>query len=680
MKIDHIKAINVKGRSFNHSLASLTVISGGNATGKTAITDAIVVGAIGHHPKLGKTNKATWQLAGAGAIMETEVGFSDGTTRRLTLTSKGKSIQKTEVGEAPEIELAMFDVQSFIHAPIKDKLETIARCLPAPDGTRSPEDVLDDVRADFPEIEFSEFGLPTDSFQEMRKEAEEVRRGTKAERRMLEETITGLEQLGLDDEDQGTTYSEAQITDKERDIQTLRAQKQEAEIALGNCRKIEGGKPQEEMPEDIEDQIQTLGAEIDRLEVDRRQLRDDRQGNRTHEAKISELKQKIEAMKSTFSTEIAAAEAHADSEAFQPTDIDQLKKRQDELLIEDRRIAQSFTHTNNALEAHRAEWQALREKECCPVCQSTGQDFAEAIDRIMREKSNTLSEKLEQLKTEAEESYVKFTQIANHIEAEQGRATLSKIAGLEEEITDSEAQLKDIGEQPDYDSAIIETTAKRSGLQKLAQAWETYRGMLQVLPDKTADELESQLSHLEPEIEDKCDDLRRMKDANSAAAKLAHDRQRQQESIEKLKKLEEENKALDKIIKDSKDAELELANAAFKPLASAAATFLDGIVDGELTMSGQDMGVDREGQFIGFLTLSGAEQLAVGSAIKAAIAGGTASKILIADELPRMTEENRLRFADNVEQAIAEGTLEQAILIDHEGLIETPDRKLIELR
>ena len=95
MKIKSIAARNLKGRSFKHDLAPVTIITGDNFSGKTAELSAIRLALMGYEPRLGKTAQAIFSLCGCkggGATeMDVTATFDDGTAmNRAWVMKKGK--------------------------------------------------------------------------------------------------------------------------------------------------------------------------------------------------------------------------------------------------------------------------------------------------------------------------------------------------------------------------------------------------------------------------------------------------------------------------------------------------------------------------------------------------------------------------------------------------------------
>lgn len=91
MHITSVAATNMKGRNLSVPLALANLICGDNFTHKTAILDTIMLGLLGYHPRLPKTNQGTWELAGEGKELGVTLDINDG-TRVQHVWTHGKSI------------------------------------------------------------------------------------------------------------------------------------------------------------------------------------------------------------------------------------------------------------------------------------------------------------------------------------------------------------------------------------------------------------------------------------------------------------------------------------------------------------------------------------------------------------------------------------------------------------
>lgn len=84
----------VKGRTFRHTLAPVTLILGPNRSGKSAIADAIKLALLGRHPQLPNTNAGKFKLA-SGRDLLAELTFTDGQQNSIRLELAGGKIKET---------------------------------------------------------------------------------------------------------------------------------------------------------------------------------------------------------------------------------------------------------------------------------------------------------------------------------------------------------------------------------------------------------------------------------------------------------------------------------------------------------------------------------------------------------------------------------------------------------
>lgn len=127
--IKRIAAKNVKGRTFDYTLAPVTVFSGANATGKTAIADAIRVGLTGQHSKLGKRDLT--KLAG-GASMSIAVEFSNGKFSTHEWAQKaGAWKYKGDLAVGVPIPAVLLDASAYFALTSDERIKFIFRLIPA---------------------------------------------------------------------------------------------------------------------------------------------------------------------------------------------------------------------------------------------------------------------------------------------------------------------------------------------------------------------------------------------------------------------------------------------------------------------------------------------------------------------------------------------------------------------
>lgn len=138
MRIKKIKLKNLKGVTGEFTLTESNVIVGENASGKTAILDAIRLCFIGYHPKLGKTARSLFSLA-SGNDMSCQVVMDTGEFCSFSLELSGNSVKKDwqplKISDTAKIQL---DPSLFFESTKASKRDTIFSIL----GNSDPKDVL----------------------------------------------------------------------------------------------------------------------------------------------------------------------------------------------------------------------------------------------------------------------------------------------------------------------------------------------------------------------------------------------------------------------------------------------------------------------------------------------------------------------------------------------------------
>jgi len=125
MKLTRISARNFKGRTFEYPLAPVTVVTGDNFAGKSAILDAIRVGLMGYLPRLGKQPGATWKLAGDGPEMEVQLATDQTVLSHVWRPSKtGASYEGSIPWQTPPV---LLDAREYFQQTAAQRVDTVFR-------------------------------------------------------------------------------------------------------------------------------------------------------------------------------------------------------------------------------------------------------------------------------------------------------------------------------------------------------------------------------------------------------------------------------------------------------------------------------------------------------------------------------------------------------------------------
>ena len=116
MRLKHISARNVKGRSFDYDLAPVNIIVGDNASGKTAVLAAVRLALLGFDPKLGKTAQGIFLACGCPGGGATELA-SKGTLTDDTSISRTWTMKRGKISymgdEAEAVPPVMLDPTTY---------------------------------------------------------------------------------------------------------------------------------------------------------------------------------------------------------------------------------------------------------------------------------------------------------------------------------------------------------------------------------------------------------------------------------------------------------------------------------------------------------------------------------------------------------------------------------------
>jgi hypothetical protein len=142
-----LSLLNVKGVTGQFQLAPITIVTGSNSVGKTAILDAVTLALLGHIPALGKRPSSTFQLSSGPRMMVD----ADGT--RFMWDQKKTTVTFTEPEgwtAAPE---TMLDIHGLFSATKDQRMLAIMRACQLPESLTTKR-VLTEVQVVCPSFPF----------------------------------------------------------------------------------------------------------------------------------------------------------------------------------------------------------------------------------------------------------------------------------------------------------------------------------------------------------------------------------------------------------------------------------------------------------------------------------------------------------------------------------------------
>lgn len=663
--IQRIEYSNVKDRTGGHDLGPITAIVGPNFSGKTAIADAIRIGLLGHHPELGNNAPATMQLTSRDSMTVT-LKHEHGRTDRAWVR-KGKTVKKTEAG-VQDFEPSWLDAKGFIGASPKERIrlvvggkaggaeKAIERLGFSPSLVKTFDDleglaVVEDEKAKelrleikrwegllqgSAEIEAEAAALPPapdmDALRRATIEAQEVRAAMTSKTDALQRAVEAADRHDA----QGSAHVKILATADAR-MKEIAAEKAEAEASE---------KERAAREQHLRIQISTINGFL--------------------QATKDLAPDQLEAFKVEVEEAITLL----------PEDAKTLHTAWQQAQQADSRAAAAHTAATAAVEQKNKAKEAFDGLECCPTCRATAPGWKAAVletlshqllDAIEAEReAATAHQKAHDAHREAKEAYDTAAAInrrienlpslqdalANHQKRAEQRAALGPIDDALQQLCTSHfedriAQLKE--EQGDIQAAIswLERKPVRPTPEQILaetdfrdRAIEAYDAALQ-----------AQLAG------GKIEDQRREFEARASTAREA--RKRLDEAATKLETAVAKAKEIRRVVKEESDA-------LWGKISDVAQEFSVDLLRHPLAMNPTgEIGYWNGPSWVPFEAMSGSEQLVASAAIQIGLQE-PGHRIVMLDELSRMTQETKVAFVDKLEDAIKAGKLDQAILIDHD--------------
>ena len=687
MKIESIAATGLKIPGFYHDLAPLTLITGDNGSGKTAITDAIKIALLRRHPVLGSKPGSLMELC-CGDLMEIELQL-DGTKAPIQMSWKRKGkgtksdhIDHPEHGELYDLIIpAALDFGTFANAKPTERQRILEGLMGEAEDSSGPikDHIASMVQkaAELLENVTSSTAAPgwLPTFQCFEQAAREALRACTQDTTRLK----GALQQSMVDE---------ATEELARDIHAInpadiRAAEKDANMAaeLYGAKKAEVDRiatAQMRAPDQPEASMPTLAelAEARAKEIEAATLEGDRIKAASHNDRIHREIRRIDGLVKD-----------APDAADKPTDPDVANELitttaglHREAEEEGRKAWDQIQRCEQNAKRLKRERNELIKAGECPTCHTAGADLENAVMEVYGAKLIENSESL----TAARQQHAHHCDRTKKLNEEHKELVERKkawdkynAAKMAATLLDERRELASELEPLPEPANLAQATRANSAMQTLREEWAEWKARTKEVPTKEeATAALEQLEEAKLELEAsqaRLDELRANADSHDNARQRVRDQQRYTEELEKSKAAEADLKAA---AGWAKEKSKEAAAEALRPILTPANAILDKVIEGTLQIHGTDIGICRqvteaETNFIKLEVLSGAEAATVAAAIQTAMAGKSAVRTVIIDELSRLRPERKQQMILNMDDAITDGMIEQAILLDHDASIFT---------
>ena len=705
MIITKLTGLNIKGQTFEHAVAPITIFTGPNGVGKTARLNAVALTLNGALPGR-KTNRAIHELA-SGATMQVGATFDNGIEITREWTRSGKTIRGTGTNNAPVWPAIMLDPEIYFGVTANRQIAMIFEAIGEGlmvDGRRtSAEEFFGLIRGRHPddaEVERMLGAIPdpddviatmdyvVQSMGELRKiEARELDRTVK--------TLQGLTTLRLEVD---------QAASVEQQLKGVQVRQLESAAAIGVLRaQLERMRKQEEANERIATLLAIPGVvRMTRLEAQLfyeatiktvEGIRHDVTAARQSRDKAEVASRELATAKVRLAT-FGPIASNDNQEA-----IDGLRKELGEIqetrgglgaAMEHRSaIDQDYFQTASCADELKRQVEAIEQRikcmlsaQACPVCGSARQHWRETGDLrgkldIALMDLGAAELKLQRLAQERQaaaewiETEMRRDDIARKIQTLELAESKAETArqhrlALEERITTLEQEAKS------GTVALEELEAALSRAEseiQIAKASVELADMTEAdAPDISA--IEAKIYDEECRQQDLVEEFERLRalDRQHAADKAELRRLLTIEKAAEAKEQElERYRATEKWLREIMENSVGLS---FAKLLAIVKMFTKGIFQNPIEIRDHELGRYRAGVWCPVGTFSGSEQAIVYCAVQAALTISSNGRILIIDELGRIDQGRLAAFLRNIVTAVQVGTIDQFFGADITGLAE----------
>lgn len=689
-RIASVTYTNLKGCTATHELPELAAVVAPNGTGKTALKDAIQLALTGSHPDFGKTGKALMGLA-SGPDLRVGLTFTDGTViaRQWTLATSGAVKATATIPEAwPADDMGLaFNPTAFVALNDADRVKALLgmggklTTTPATPEVEALRDTLEEKGTGASRVTVSELDPfsakltdPAAFLEAAEAELIESRKAHKRDVKRLETTVKGLEDAAMGAE------APPKVTAEEVAELAAEGTKLAEEISRLTERRNNGERLRRRM-----DEIGEAGKWTDDDDADLARLT-------TEAARLSQFQKQNENWEASIKNRLhQCPEPEELEEALEvlKTPLPEPPKTPvADLQAEVRTNRRKYDVCTHGIEQANAEISKLKEQMemCeCPTCKATGDDLhARLVETLQPYLESAIAKRAEAQKA-MQDLDSDHDRLAALIEQHEANAKVAAKHKAAQDLIDYDAQLTEEIEalrgeinaakktmQPDPNVAIpnlVELQTELAELQKRFNQVKALRDLGEV-PDTQA--LEQLAEHIKATTA--------QRDANTATAQAlgvklrawnewgaqeGHVTRTREELATANGKLE----TVAELITATKHAANAMAAQIAGPLGRGLRYFTDGILPGKVQVD-QNLNIYLETDDRGrreFRALSGSEKAVVGFALAATLAERTPAKVAVIDEASTMDGQRKHDFLKRVAEAVADGVLAQAIVLDHDG-------------
>jgi DNA repair exonuclease SbcCD ATPase subunit len=688
MKIESLSATGLKSGDFQHKLAPVNLIVGDNFSGKTARLEAVRLVLLGYLPELGKTNQATMELARNGSLAVSAT-FDNGQSWARTWKRGRKSIETTTTAPENAIPDVLMDPgvyfglgdkdrvrYVFSHADVElgggteralaDSIITNLKRIKLPDHTEHHERAINAL------VEFVDQSDRDrhDADQAVQEWIEqlivEVRDRLKLAKQnadRMAKTVQGLVAIKA-------TEDESAIANVQGEIDGLR----KLLFSLGTERahlveRFEQAKANDKARADLVNLLNRSvdnGPLIERLDGDLGAIGDkmaapapQQPSIEAKEAALAALQQEIDAY--------GSATEEISGRLFEARRNRDLQAAQREAL-------------EKAIQERAAKNTADMALECCPFCRSKAKGWKKSIETEFQTWLKAKREELEFLTDEAKG----FEKIVTNLEAdlehcrkldEQNNQRRIHSSNLTLEIRKLRNQVDEARKR--LAAEAIELRARVQSLRESQKAVEEAKAKLATMPEPLtipeATAFVAKRGDLDSRIAETEQKIKGLEDRQRTYHAAKQDEKRNAQALLQYEDTTSEVEVTKQAVSMFEALQEKMVERAFGSILERANLITEGILPTRLQFRDGDVGMLREGTWVSHRTFSGMEKALAYAGISAALAHRSPIKIVMIDELGRMTGRYQRLLLERMLQLYEAGKIDQFIGVSPAAQEDLPE-------
>lgn len=684
-RIATVEFTNLKGQTASHALPELAAIVAPNGSGKTSVSDAIQLALTGCHPDLGKQGKSIMDMA-SGPLLEVGLTLTDGTRvrRGWKMDAKGSVKSTNELPESwPADDLALaFNPRTFVAMNDRDRvaelLRLAGRTAPTVAAVEALRDTLEEKASGASRVTISEldpFGPKmTDAgtfIEAAEAELVESRKAHKRDITRLEAAVKGLEDAARGAE-APVKVEAATVEELAAEVQKLatdgsRVGERHRAAVAQRRRVAEIGDAGQWSEDDDAELVRTI-EELKRVQGHAADEATDRAALRACLARGPEPE------------EVAEANEVLAQPAITPPGQPLADATAAALANAERQTAIKRGELPNT-EAEIARLQEQLAQECCPSCGATGEDLHSRLKATLQPyldaaeaKRGALLVEVHSLEAEAvelSEVLAWWAAIEQHDkEVTKARAVLeldeeveTEAANIRALIADRAEAMAEAGEAP----SVEELQAKLDAMQGRFANAKALKDLGDIPTEADVEALVKVIAEIEHNRGAKEAALREAKEGLRVWQEFGAQETHTTRMREELETARTKLATVEELVTATRAAGAALAAEIAAPLGEGLRYFTDGVLPGAVRVSPSlEIFLETEGRGLRrFGVLSGSEKAVVGFALAAFLATFTPLRVAVLDEASTMDTDRKAAFLARVAEAVAEGKLAQAVVIDH---------------